>query len=41
MCKLINLLNKKWGDKNPPQAEAPRRKQSSRKAGKRKIVGHW
>ena len=19
MCKSINLLNKKWGDKNPPQ----------------------
>ena len=20
ICKLINLLNKKWGNKNPPQA---------------------
>ena len=40
ICKPINLLNKKWGDKNPPQAtqlwrtvaEAPQKKQSSRKS---------
>ena len=29
ICKPINLLNKKWGDKNPPQAtqlaEAPQK----------------
>ena len=47
ICKPINLLNKKWDDKNPPQAtqlwrtvaEAPQKRKSRVKAGKRKIVG--
>ena len=53
ICKAINLLNKKWGDKNPPQttqlwrtvAEAPQKKQSWRKSWKAKncwtIVKLW
>ena len=44
ICKPINLLNKKWDDKNPPQAtqlwrtvaEAPQKKQISRKSWKAK-----
>ena len=53
ICKPISLLNKKMGDKNPPQAtqlwrtvaEAPQKKQSSRKSWKAKncwtIVKPW
>ena len=41
LCKPINLLNKKWGDKNPPQAtqlwlKPHKKKQSSRESWKAK-----
>ena len=41
ICKPINLLNKKWGDKNPPQAtqlwlKPHKKKQSSRESWKAK-----
>ena len=39
ICKPINLLNKKWGDKNPPQAKQlwpHKKKQSSRESWKAK-----
>ena len=44
-CKPINLLNKKWGEKNPPQATqlwlTPHKRSKARvKAGKRKTVEH-
>ena len=43
ICKPINLLNKKWGDKNPPQAtqlwlKPHKKKQSSRESWKAKIL---
>ena len=41
ICKPINLLNKKWGDKNPPQAtqlwlKPHKKKQRSRESWKAK-----
>ena len=41
ICRPINLLNKKWGDKNPPQAtklwlKPHKKKQSSRESWKAK-----
>ena len=41
ICKPINLLNKKWGDKNPPQAtqlwlKPHKKKQSLRESWKAK-----
>ena len=41
ICKPINLLNKKWGDKNPPQTtqlwlKPNKKKQSSRESWKAK-----